>query len=670
MSTIEEIPEFDVGYFNDPEISDFKTENVYYISPNGNDKNKGTSRNKPLKSLLGFKNKVEALSKISKVTLYVEDGDYNLTSQFDLYGNSFGNTIQVDIIGIGNKAEFTTSDKLDNSKFIAINMNGTTVYKYDLESFNISFSPGMSSYPDSIYSVNANIWEAPFLICEGERMYLSSYPKTDKWTLSKENKAVSSGSGFYITAKSDVDKKRLDAISSWSNVFLDGCIGTPYANHQISIKSYNKSNGRITTTAKTIDWEWQDYTGGIMYKLINIKDEVKDPGEYYIDYTNKLLYFIPPIGVNIVNCKIQLAHKKYGKDQGVFYCSNETKDSNEYFEGTKVTFTKVNFSGFRDDIFSEIMSSVKFNKCIFKNTCYSAIRATTTKNIDIIDCRFSNVSGTAVELNNNQYSVPAPRSRLDLVCGNCNIIENAFENIGYLHPWCGYSSPIYVATVGTKVNFNKFNHTPGISILLAQNDNIIEGNIIKDSCFLLSDSGSIYCGRDWAGRGNIIKNNYIYGTNRYFENENWIVGIYIDDAISGNIVQNNHVVGYKVGILLGGGRDTEIKNNVLENCSIPIVADARGLVWMDLDQMYDNLAKVYPDYTNSLWKDKYEGISTLPQSDPSIESDRNKNLSDTNCPAYPKNNIIVENIYMSCDNNDEIADDIIKYGNVSNNNII
>lgn len=659
--------EFYAGYFSDDEIDEFMGNNVYYMSYNGDDENSGLTRSEPLATLEGFKNKIEKISNISEATLYVEDGDYILSKPIDLYGKRFGNTVKVNIIGIGNKAEFTTSDKLDNSKFVPISMNGTKVYRYDLSSLNINFKPKMVEYPNSSYNVNGNIWEAPFLICEGERMYLASYPKADKWTLANEDKAIGLSNGFYITAKTGEDSQRLNKITNWKNVFLDGFIGTPYANHQISVLSYNKKNKRIIASKKTVDWDWQTYTGGIRYRLINIKDEVKEPGEYYIDYDNKVLYFIPPENIDIQNCKIQLAYRKYEDDKGMFYCSNDNTDSNDYYEGSYINFNKINFSGFRNDIFSEIISNMTFEKCIFKNTCYSAIKSLSPKNLNIFNCKFSNISKNAIKLNNSDYSVPAVKSRLNLIGCNCNIVGNRFINMGYLHPWCGYASPVDISTVGTRVKGNSFNHNAGISILFAQNDNIIEANIIKDGCFLLGDSGSIYGGRDWAARGNVIMNNHLYGNNAYFNDDNWVVGIYLDDAISGNIVENNNIKGYKVGILLGGGRDNTLKNNLLEECIIPIVADARGVQWMDLDEIYDSLEKVYPDYTGDLWKNKYHGIETLPQTDPNIKESRNKNLKDINCPGYPKNNKIINNIYKSCVNEEEIDNLVDKYGAVINN---
>lgn len=657
--------EFYTGYFNEAEITNFTGNNIYYMSLKGNDSNDGKTRNNPLLTLDGFKNKIEKSSNISEATLYVEDGDYKLTKTFDLSGNKFGKTVTVNIIGIGNKAQFTTADKLDNSKFSLIDMNNTKVYKYDLSRLNINFTLGMANY-NTDYRTNANVFEAPFLICNEERMYLASYPKGDKWTLSNENDAVSYSNGFYITAKSGNDRNRLNSIKNWSNVFIDGFIGTPYANHQVLVTGYDSSSGRITASNRTPDWNWQKYTGGIRYRLVNIKDEVKDPGEYYIDYSQKILYFIPPQGVDIKSCKIQLAHKKYGNYIGAFYNSYENVDSNKYYEGSKVNFKKINFSGFRDDIFAEVISNMKFEKCIFKNTCYSAIKTLSPKNLNIVNCRFANISGRTVVINNKDYLKPALKSRLDLVSCNCTVSGCVFKNTGYLYPWCGYSVPIYIASVGSIVKNNKFTHNPGISIRFAQNDNVIDGNTIKDGCFLLADSGSIYGGRDWAARGNVISNNYLYDNTPYFNDSNWRIGIYLDDAISGNKVLNNHVVGYKVGILYGGGRDTVISNNTLEKCNIPIVADARGLEWMNLDQLYYSLAVVYPNYTNSVWKSKYSGIETLPQSDPNYN--RNKNLSDPNCPAYPKNNTITNNKYLNCYSGHSINNNVINYGNVNNNN--
>ena len=155
----------------------------------------------------GYIAKVEAAD-MTESTLYVEDGEYEVSSATNLLGTKFGNTTKTTIQGIGNKAEFTTATTLTNNNFTSTTINGKSGYVYDLSGLNLNYSYDSSDA--------TNFQTAPFLICNGERMHIASYPHGDIWTVSGEDKAVASGSNFYITAKSGDDRTALNKITNWN----------------------------------------------------------------------------------------------------------------------------------------------------------------------------------------------------------------------------------------------------------------------------------------------------------------------------------------------------------------------------------------------------------------------------------------------------------------------
>ena len=72
-------------------------------------------------------------------------------------------------------------------------------------------------------------------------------------------------------------------------------------------------------------------------RFLNVKEQLTEENEYWIDFANKKLYLIPPSGYTISNTKIQLAFRKYGTNaQGVFYGSGTN---------VNVVFDRINFSG-------------------------------------------------------------------------------------------------------------------------------------------------------------------------------------------------------------------------------------------------------------------------------------------------------------------------------------
>ena len=636
--------EFTTGYFNDAEITDFTATNAYYMSTTGSDSNDGTTRSTPLKSIGGYISKINAAD-YTESTLYVEDGEYEITSAVNLLGDKFGNTCKCTIQGIGNKAEFTTATTLNSSRFTSTTINGKSGYVYDLSGLNLNYSYSSSDA--------TNFQTAPFLICNGERMYIASYPHGDKWTVSGENQAVASGSNFYITAKSGDDRTALNKITSWSNVILDTFAVTPYFNYFEFIGSYSSSNGRITTsTNKGINA--QSYTGGVMYRIINSKDLLTQPGEYFIDDTNKKLYFIPPTGVNINTAKMQIVVSSL---YNAFDGNQSAKDAYGYADNTNITFNKINFSGFRNRVFNGKLSGLAFNKCRIANTCDYALNGDLSKNLNIHNCRFKNNSGMAIRITNNNMA-----ARQNLASSNIKIDYCNFENGGYCHTKMGYEFAIQLESVGAIVEYCKTKHHPGIVIRYQQNNNQIRHNDFDDSCYILSDTGCVYTGRDVMGRGNVVEYNNIHGIKPYNTRSNARSGIYLDDMASGNTIRYNTVDGYAHGCQVGGGRYNTVSNNTFKNSTMPIWADQRGTSWCKLKDSYWALNNLNGCWKNSPWNGQYPNISNIP-----LPANMNYANSTSNEWALPRGNVIKDNVFINAAQQARIYDLVSKYGTVENN---
>ena len=636
--------EFTTEYFDEAKITNFSATNSYYMSTTGNDSNNGTARTTPLKTLSGYISKINALD-LKESTLYVEDGEYQITSAINLLGNKFGNSTKITIQGIGNKAEFTTAETLNNSLFSATTINGVAGYVYDLSGINLNYSYNSSDA--------TNFQTAPFLICNGERVFISSYPHGDKWTVSGEDKAVASGSNFYITAKSGEDRTALNKVTNWSNVILDTFAVTPYFNYFEFIGNYSSSNGRITTsTNKGINA--QPYTGGVMYRVINSKDLLTQPNEYYIDYANKKLYFIPPTGVDIKKAKIQLVASNL---YNAFYGNQSSTDAYGYYENTNITFNKINFSGFRNRVFNKALSGINLIKCRIANTCDYVFNADNTKNVTIDNCRFKNNSGMAIRICNSNTA-----ARKSLISTNNKISNTNFENGGYCHTKMGYEFAVYLETIGTIMEYCKSKHHPGIVVRWQQNDNLIRHCDFDDSCYILSDSGCMYTGRDVMGRGNVIEYNNIHGIKPYNMRANSRSGIYLDDMASGNIIRHNTVDGYAHGCQVGGGRYNEVVNNTFKNSVMPIWADQRGINWCSLKGAYFALNGLAGAWKESVWTGKYPNVGNIP-----LAANMNYTNSASNEWALPRGNTIKDNIFINAAQQSRIYDLVSKYGIVENN---
>ncbi len=182
-----------------------------------------------------------------------------------------------------------------------------------------------------------------------------------------------------------------------------------------------------------------------------------------------------------------------------------------------------------------------------------------------------------------------------------------------------YHPGVSVSGCGHLVQHNLIRNAPHSGILYSGNEHLFEHNEIHHVCEFTSDAGAIYTGRDWGYRGNMIRYNFIHDINTYFYGYG-VHGVYLDDCVSGNAVFGN--VLYRVedhGILLGGGRDNLMENNVIARCGRGLSADSRGLTRItntpgDSWNLLERLSKEGIKYQQDPWAKAYPALATIPNS--------------------------------------------------------
>lgn len=198
---------------------------------------------------------------------------------------------------------------------------------------------------------------------------------------------------------------------------------------------------------------------------------------------------------------------------------------------------------------------------------------------------------------------------------------------------------VETAGVGNRVMRNAIHDAPHTGIFMWGNEQRIERNELFRLCAETSDAGAIYIGRDWTMRGNIIRHNWIHDLGRYVESQecNFTMAVYLDDCASGTTVAGNVIVDAYVGLLIGGGHDNWVENNIFRRCgNAAIVADARGLGWAAKlfnggePILFDRLAAVQPGQPP--YGVRYPALATLVASN----------------PAHPKGNRIASNVFIGC----------------------
>ena len=203
-----------------------------------------------------------------------------------------------------------------------------------------------------------------------------------------------------------------------------------------------------------------------------------------------------------------------------------------------------------------------------------------------------------------------------------------------------YRPGVAIDGVGNRIAHCLIYDAPHNAILLSGNDHVIEYNEIHHVCLETGDAGAFYMGRDWTMRGNVVRCNYFHDlppTQGLSGEPHEVMAIYLDDTASGTTVYGNVCVRASHGVMIGGGRDNLVTNNIFVDCRPAISLDARGIGWAakyllpggDWD-MQEKLAAVL--YNQPPYSLRYPHLAEL--------------LSDN--PAAPKYDVIQRNIAFQC----------------------
>lgn len=321
--------------------------------------------------------------------------------------------------------------------------------------------------------------------------------------------------------------------------------------------------------------------------LQNALELLDSPNEWYQDYKTGTVYFWRP-------SSMQNTVEFSSVDQ--LLKINSSKNINV----TNLIFEKnrgdsINVQDSKDLIFNNIFVNYSGN---------SGFRIKNSYNVSILNSKITNTGEGGVYVDGGD--------RVNLVPSN-NVIQNSYFSNNDRIVFSKGSS-IDLRGVGNRVLNNIIENTGDNAITFGGNNHIISGNKISNVLQMTSDAGAIYVGRDFTARGTIISNNIISNIVPFRSNGS-VVGVYLDDQASGIVIQNNKFLNVQYGVLLGGGRNNTINNNLFEDNQVAIRYDARGSKWQKVDKnssnntLISNLNAV-PIQSN-IWKKEYPDLANI-----------------------------------------------------------
>lgn len=511
------------------------------VSPDGDDSNPGTLE-LPLKTPEAAKEKAKSVSADKAVTVWFREGTYVLDSELNFTSEDKDNVIYRSYPD--EKAAFSGSKEISDWSETTINGVNAFVTDIDIESED--------DYFRSLFKGNKRLSRSPY---PKEGVFKVADPKIDESVTQEHAPEFFTHSAvFYAHTKDVLDFENQKDIDIKLMHF--------WCDELLPIHSVDAKTGRIETTKPTSMTVRVDDN----YVFENVKEALSLPGEWYLDRAEQKLYYIPEEGDTVDNTVL------YAGINEQLITFNGAK--NVSFQG--IDFINTDWDHVSGTWFSDFSTSnplyqnLKYD-CVHPQAAFetpSAIYVAASSGINFTDCRFENISYTAL--------------KFDKASKDCSVTSCLFNEIGanaiFIHG--DFVVPATTQNINvTDCHISRygriFNNAIGILLTHAINCNL-SNNEIHDDWYTGISVGWNWGYTDNPTSGIKICNNLIYNIGNGWLSDMggiYTLGIQPDTVISGNIIYNvgcdEGAYGYGGwGVYLDEGSSyILVENNLVYDCS-------------------------------------------------------------------------------------------------------
>ena len=621
-----------------------------HVSVDGSDDNSGTVLN-PVKTLERARDIYREKRKIDsnfKGDIVMHGGVYRLSKSFVLNNNDKGLTIrsfgdgEVSVRG-SVSLEKSNFEKISNEeilKRISKDM-ATRIYQCNLDEY---IEGEMTAYPDyTPLHGGTGYYE---LFSGGIPQNIARWPNF----------------GYVYTGNVNADGRTFEVISerisNWKDTesgMLCGYFVHNWSFENIYIDSVDTDNMTVTL-ARNLK-QGTNVLKGKRFFAMNMPEEIDMPGEYFVDYKEKMLYYYPD--------------KHFYEEEpemSVLADSliNLNRASNVTIKGITFEYTRGN------GISSTSSDNITINGCVFRNIGSDALNLYGYKNT-VENCEIYNIGSAGVRMTSGNNV-----SRTE---GGSVVRNNNIYNFGRI--FRTYQPGVFLTGFGNRAEYNTIHDAPHCAVRFTGSENIITHNEIYNVVLEGSDSSAIYCGRNWTYWGNEISYNYFHDINKKVNNDVYTASaVYMDDMLSGTKVLNNLFENCSRAIFFGGGKGNIISGNIVVDCEEAIDYDDRAITggWAHSGVLpggdpYDGFVSFLSDKNLNLetWKETYQGFSQLVEDVNNYMKDVESGKSEVTETGYPKNVTIKDNGFYgkNVENSNYIfiSEHAKTYGEVKNNEI-
>ena len=335
----------------------------------------------------------------------------------------------------------------------------------------------------------------------------------------------------------------------------------------------------------------------------NALAELDSPGEWYLDRDRSILYFWPPAPLSAGQVVVSV-----------------TRDLVRFQDVSHVTMRGLVIEAGRGSAcVIHGGDHVRIVGCTLRNLGNWAVRVFGGTQHGVVGCDIYQTGQGGIHLEGGDRKTLTPAGHY--------ADNNHIHHIARWDPV--YQQGITLFGVGNRATHNLIDNVPHVAIGLTGNDQVIEYNEIHSAVFQSNDAGAIYTSppdETWSMRGHKIRYNYLHNIHG-FQNKGCL-GVYLDDCFSSADISSNIFYDVATPILIGGGRDNVMTNNLFIQCGRAFSLDARGLGWAKGVGEFATRELHSLSYQQPPWSVKYPELLNL--------------LDDE--PLAPKGNVMARNI--------------------------
>lgn len=624
----------------------------YYVSRDGSAAGDGSIEN-PFPTLEKAKNAMRLVKdkdSYDDLRIIIRGGKYEISDTFTLTAEDSGTEKTPLVISSypGEEVIFSGGRDIDMSKAEPVtNLKvleripeeaRENILQIDLKQQGLT---GLGNVPQTYYAVATPsttnlLWNGEN--CNRARWPNDGYAKTgtilyspDRWY---------SDAGLRTPPEKDpgvIFKTDAPRVSMWKDApyaWLFGYYANDWSTYSLAIKNI-ESNIIYTKTSPGFG-----ILKGRPYYIFNLIEEMDAPGEWYIDKDNEILYIYPKTEITddtnvcftvLEKAMISMSQAKNIRVEGII------------FENSKVS--AVSISNCQNcEVAGSVIRNMSANAASVSGGYKNGIRS----------CDIYNIGSSAVNISGGDKNTLEPGGNYVV---NCHIYNWATTNRVY-------NGAVSISGVGQYVAYNKFHKAPHLAIQVFGNNHIIEYNEIYDVVKETADSGSVYMGQTLSGFGTIIRYNYFHDIGNTMGGAFTAVGVYFDDMYSGGTIWGNLFVEVDNPVLIGGGSNNHIENNLMidapESSKHSLDYDSRGSEtrWAESIEKYVNSAKTIP-YHNERWVTLFPEFAELMDNNADMRFPHNSTVKN-NVVANHTEFFVHENVYTY----GEVGDNFITHEDI------